>query len=249
MIFTKEQIIEAAKVLNFGEKGSGLFLKQEIQKLKAFLDDILVHYNNHINDPDNEELKEKYRNSYLNAYSFYSNEKPYYYIALVRALTNANINVTYKVVPEFKEHVKNYKSLLICARQVKFDKDNNIINIDVIKDTSVFDHKPDLYSSVLEVIKFSKELGNKGTSPKREQSAVQAKLIEEVGEHSVEIQIQNGITYKDAGVDGIAGEAVDIAICAIDSFALEYPDKSPEEIFGMFQTYMSTKLAKWKRTV
>ncbi|WNA15829.1 hypothetical protein XaC1_186 [Xanthomonas phage XaC1] len=249
MVFTKEQIIEVSKVLKFGEADCGVFSQDDIDTLYKHRDYISEQYNNHIADSENEQLKLNFRNAYLSTYNFYSTHNPCYYVALVRCLTLVNVAITYKVVPEFRNHVEMHRNLLIVSRLVKFDENKAITNEDEITDIVKPNNALIDFSSVLEVIKFSKELGNKGTSPKREQSAVQAKLIEEVGEHSVEIQIQNGITYKDAGVDGIAGEAVDIAICAIDSFALEYPDKSPEEIFGMFQTYMSTKLAKWKRTV
>lgn len=100
-------------------------------------------------------------------------------------------------------------------------------------------------NSVLNVIHYSKHLGEKDTRNIRTQGYVHRKLSEEIGELSVEIQVQEGTTYKPAGKDGVQGEAVDIAICAIDSFALEHPGKTAEEILELFYKTMQIKLQKW----
>jgi len=101
-------------------------------------------------------------------------------------------------------------------------------------------------NSMLEVLKFSKELGNKGTNDYRTQDYVHSKMSEELGEHSVELQIQKGLSYKKPGKDLLPGEAVDLAICCLDSFALEFPELSAEEIYEKFNSYMLIKLNKWK---
>ncbi len=101
-------------------------------------------------------------------------------------------------------------------------------------------------NAMLEVLKFSKELGNKGTDAYRTQDYVHSKMSEELGEHSVELQIQKGLNAKNPGKDLIHGEAVDLAICCLDSFALEFPELTAEEIYEKFNEYMLVKLNKWK---
>lgn len=95
----------------------------------------------------------------------------------------------------------------------------------------------------------SKLLGNKQITGTRSDDYVYKKAGEELGELSVEIQVEQGVTYKTAGKDGIAGEAVDLAICAMDMFALQYPDLNAAEIEKEFLKYMKKKLEKWKSTL
>lgn len=95
----------------------------------------------------------------------------------------------------------------------------------------------------------SKQLGNKQSTGTRSDDYVYKKAGEELGELSVEIQVEQGVTYKSAGKDGIAGEAVDLAICAMDIFALQYPDLNAEQIEEEFLQYMKKKLDKWKSTL
>lgn len=92
-------------------------------------------------------------------------------------------------------------------------------------------------------------LGRCDSDEKRTVSYVMDKCAEELGELSVEKQIAAGTSYKTAGPDGIAGEAVDLAICAMDMFALQYPHLSAEEIEREFLTYMTLKLEKWKKSL
>ncbi|AMM43694.1 hypothetical protein FDG95_gp129 [Pectobacterium phage vB_PcaM_CBB] len=95
----------------------------------------------------------------------------------------------------------------------------------------------------------SKFLGDKGTDETRTNDYVFKKCMEELGEMALEDQIANGLSYKDAGSDGVAGEAVDLAICAMDMFALQFPGKSDMEIQFMFLEYMNKKLQKWQQTL
>lgn len=92
-------------------------------------------------------------------------------------------------------------------------------------------------------------LGKKDTSPTRTNNYVFKKCMEELGEMALEDQIESGFSYKCAGADGVKGEAVDLAICAMDMFALQCTNKSAEEIEKEFLEYMSMKLTKWRNTL
>lgn len=106
----------------------------------------------------------------------------------------------------------------------------------------------DISLSVL--FKFSCDLGPKGTDASRTNDYVFKKCMEELGEMALEDQIANGLSYKDAGSDGVKGEAVDLAICAMDMFVLQCnPSMTPEEIEREFLMYMNKKLNKWKKSI
>lgn len=92
-------------------------------------------------------------------------------------------------------------------------------------------------------------LGEKDTNDTRTNDYVFKKCMEELGEMALEDQIANGLSYKEPGNDGVAGEAVDLAICAMDMFALQHPGKTHTEIQYLFITYMNKKLEKWKQTI
>lgn len=106
-----------------------------------------------------------------------------------------------------------------------------------------------LESGLSEMFKLSVELGSKGTDETRSNNYVFKKCMEELGEMALEDNIAEGLSYKDAGSDGVAGEAVDLAICAMDMFALQHPNNTAEEIQYLFLSYMSKKLNKWKETL
>lgn len=71
---------------------------------------------------------------------------------------------------------------------------------------------------------------------------VLGKLMEEVGELSVEVLIKDGFKRRLEGKDGIIGEAVDAATCCIDIIYMAYPNITEEEIM----TVVRAKLDKWK---
>ncbi|QOI71060.1 hypothetical protein pEaSNUABM50_00120 [Erwinia phage pEa_SNUABM_50] len=102
---------------------------------------------------------------------------------------------------------------------------------------------------LLPMFEMSVLLGARGTDPTRTNNYVFKKCMEELGEMALEDQIENGLSYKDAGSDGVAGEAVDLAICAMDMFALQHGHLNPEEIQERFIEYMNKKLNKWKSTL
>lgn len=100
-----------------------------------------------------------------------------------------------------------------------------------------------------EMFNMSVSLGELGANETRMEEYVLRKINEELGEMTLEMNIRDGLSYKDAGSDGVAGEAVDLAICAMDMFALQYPGKTSEEIEQLFVEYMHKKIMKWKQTI
>lgn len=92
----------------------------------------------------------------------------------------------------------------------------------------------------------SVELGRVDTSKKRSYDYVLSKCMEELGELSLEVQIENGLSYKEPGEDGIRGEAVDLAIAAMDMFALACGDMNKQAIENLFLSTMEKKIVKWK---
>ncbi len=103
--------------------------------------------------------------------------------------------------------------------------------------------------SLSSMFELSVELGVNGDDHTRTNDYVLKKCMEELGELSLEVQIEQGLSYKEQGADGVAGEAVDLAICAMDMFALQYPGMSAREIEQEFIGYMNKKLQKWRTVV
>ena len=92
-------------------------------------------------------------------------------------------------------------------------------------------------------------LGPKDSDAYRTENYVLRKANEELGEMTLEMNIADGLSYKEAGKDGVKGEAVDLAICAMDMFALQCPGMTPEEVEREFLSYMLVKLNKWRDTL
>ena len=69
-------------------------------------------------------------------------------------------------------------------------------------------------------------------------------MVTEVGELAQEIQIKQGMSYKTVGADGIAGEAIDVMVCALDIIALSQPKWDERDILY----YVNEKLDKWIKT-
>lgn len=89
--------------------------------------------------------------------------------------------------------------------------------------------------------------GRIGDNKQRTEEYVVDKIAEEFGELTLEKQIKNGMSYKEAGVDGVPGEAVDLTISAIDMFCLQFPDMEAHEIMEKFEEIMANKLKKWDK--
>lgn len=66
-------------------------------------------------------------------------------------------------------------------------------------------------------------------------------MIQETGELATEIAIINGKSYKEAGSDGIVGEAVDIIACALDIILKTDPGISETELLSI----LHNKCNKW----
>lgn len=71
---------------------------------------------------------------------------------------------------------------------------------------------------------------------------VLAYMMTELGELSEEIIIANGKSYKDPGVDGIIGEAVDVILCALDMINISNPQMTEDEILEI----VIRKCKKWR---
>lgn len=92
-------------------------------------------------------------------------------------------------------------------------------------------------------------LGYNKTNNTRTEEYVLRKINEELGEMTLEMNIRDGLSYKDPGKDGVKGEAVDLAICALDMFALQCDGMCSEEMEREFLAYMIVKLNKWRDTL
>lgn len=69
-------------------------------------------------------------------------------------------------------------------------------------------------------------------------------LFTEVGELAQEVQIAAGDSYKDAGEDGVIGEAIDVILCAVDIIRQLHPNCTEAELIVIAEN----KLTKWKQT-
>lgn len=108
----------------------------------------------------------------------------------------------------------------------------------------------DLSNPVLNnMFQMSVMLGEKGTDRSRTEDYVLRKINEELGEMTLEMNIADGLHYKQAGADGVKGEACDLAITALDMFSLQCPGMSADEIEREFLTYMCLKLGKWRKSI
>ena len=74
-------------------------------------------------------------------------------------------------------------------------------------------------------------------------------LLEEVEELEYEIDTDNHLTLTSVKIDGIVGESVDVALCAIDMAykKLELEGKKPSEIKSIIDAKFLQKLDKWER--
>jgi len=82
---------------------------------------------------------------------------------------------------------------------------------------------------------------------------VLAKCMEELGELSTEVAVAEGQGYKEAGKDGVVGEAIDTMASLIDLVFLhlrrENPDITLEEIQKILYNKLIPKLHKWESKV
>ncbi len=88
-----------------------------------------------------------------------------------------------------------------------------------------------------ETFKYSDQIKNG-----RNSFYVLSKCTEELGELSVEVQIKEGVSYKQAGKDGVVGEAIDLITCLIDMIHINYPELTEEDLLAI----AIPKLEKWK---
>lgn len=155
----------------------------------------------------------------------------------------------YKVINKFTdEEIEPLVNLLTDEEQTAYSKFYKIVALKEYEEKNN-KNKQVLSDGLITMFNLSVELGAKGSDETRSNNYVFKKCMEELGEMALEDNIALGLSYKTAGSDGVAGEAVDLAICAMDMFALQYPNKTAEEIQNLFILYMNKKLNKWKATL
>jgi NTP pyrophosphatase (non-canonical NTP hydrolase) len=80
--------------------------------------------------------------------------------------------------------------------------------------------------------------------PRRSYDTILKSLMEEMGELSTEIAIQQGTKKRAASPDGVKGEAVDVFVVAVDMLRAAWG----EDLFTQeFTDKVASKLAKWER--
>ena len=88
---------------------------------------------------------------------------------------------------------------------------------------------------------------------RRTHYSVFSKIVEEVGELALEVGIVNGDSYKQAGIDGVVGETIDVIASCVDLIYVhlkkENPDMTIIEINDLMDKIMTAKLHKWQLKV
>jgi len=79
--------------------------------------------------------------------------------------------------------------------------------------------------------------------PRRSYDTILKSLMEEMGELSTEIAIAQGTKKRQASVDGVKGEAVDVFVVAVDMLRAAWGDKLHTR---EFTDAVAAKLAKWE---
>jgi hypothetical protein len=155
----------------------------------------------------------------------------------------------YKVIDKFTE--EEIEPLVYLLTDEEQDAYSRFYRMFALNNYQEKNNKNELLLSdgLITMFNLSVELGTKGSDETRTNNYVFKKCMEELGEMALEDNIALGLSYKNAGSDGVAGEAVDLAICAMDMFALQYPNTTAEEIQNLFILYMNKKLNKWKATL
>lgn len=161
-----------------------------------------------------------------------------------RGIEYLNLLEKYSFTYHDFEHVLNY------SEKKSIKKFHELFSTTPVQNVSLSPVKEIDEVSLDVFFNFSTKLGPKNTDSSRTNDYVLKKCIEELGELAVEDLIANGQTYKKPGADGVKGEAVDLAICAMDMFVLQCdPNMTAEEIQREFLTYMVVKLNKWKKSI
>lgn len=77
--------------------------------------------------------------------------------------------------------------------------------------------------------------------PDRSLHYILSSAVEEIGELSTEINIAQGFSYKNPGVDGIIGEGVDVIISVLDIIYKANPGITEDQLAEI----ASKKCKKW----
>lgn len=76
-----------------------------------------------------------------------------------------------------------------------------------------------------------------------------AKLMEEVGEFSQALMFGQGYLPHKTVEEPLVGEAADVILCVLDTYAAAYPELSPEELAVNLVAQLEKKSAKWDRVM
>lgn len=80
----------------------------------------------------------------------------------------------------------------------------------------------------------------------RTKSDILLAIGEEFGELCTEVAIEKGFKKRDASLDGVIGEALDLIISAVDMIHHSLPKSDPQAIEHALRQYATMKLNKWK---
>lgn len=80
----------------------------------------------------------------------------------------------------------------------------------------------------------------------RTKSDILRAIGEEFGELCTELAIEKGFKKRDASVDGVIGESLDLIISAVDMIHRSMPEFTPQAIEHALERCATTKLSKWK---
>lgn len=100
-------------------------------------------------------------------------------------------------------------------------------------------------TAISSIVAFSKKIKDD-----RDINKIFLHAMTEMGELSEEILIDKGLSYKEPGVDGVVGEAVDLLICIVDLLHFHLKQKGVDLSGGVIDAYIKdvaeNKLKKWE---
>ena len=76
-----------------------------------------------------------------------------------------------------------------------------------------------------------------------------SKIMEELGEFSEALMHQEGYLPHKTMKEELAGEAADVIICVLDTFAAANPGLTVFEVSALLQKHLELKTAKWERVL
>jgi NTP pyrophosphatase (non-canonical NTP hydrolase) len=74
-----------------------------------------------------------------------------------------------------------------------------------------------------------------------------SKIMEELGEFSEALMHKEGHLPHKTMKEPLAGEAADVIICVLDTFAAANPELSISEVSSLLQRHLEKKTLKWSK--